>query len=111
MELGKKLSLFGLAVAITTTAYLDSPFSIMNKNYSNVTVGARQASVMFEKSAPNLVEYEMKLADKQKRNGYIIETYREYEVKRDQEGKIIDSKPTSKVEEIKYRDPSFGLEQ
>lgn len=110
MDRGNKMYLCGLIFAIIATAYLDSPFSIMNKNYSNVTEGTRQASVIFEKPAPNLVEYEMKLADRQKRNGYIIETYQEYEVKRNREGKIIESLPTSKVEEIKYTDPTFGLE-
>jgi len=110
MDQAKKVSLIGLIIAIFTTAYLDSPYSFMNKNYSTVTEGSRPAAVMFEKPAPNLVELEMKLIDQQERNGYIIETFREFEVKRNKEGKVIESVPTAKVEIIKYRDPAFGLE-
>ncbi|RHW42124.1 hypothetical protein D1B31_05670 [Neobacillus notoginsengisoli] len=110
MDRLKGLSLVGLGLVLVTSAYLDSPYSILNNDYYYKTEGVRQTNAFLQKPVRNLVEYEMKLEDIQQRNGLIIETYREYEVKKDNEGKIIESKPTSKLEEIKYRDAAFGLE-
>ena len=36
-------------------------------------------------------------------DGYIVETYREYEVHRDQDGNIIKQIPTSNYEYVRYR--------
>ncbi len=36
-------------------------------------------------------------------NGYTVETYREYEIRRDKAGNVIKQTPTSNYEYIKYR--------
>ncbi|MBT2636784.1 hypothetical protein [Bacillus sp. ISL-39] len=36
-------------------------------------------------------------------DGYIVETYREYEIHRDQEGKILKQIPTSNYEYVRYK--------
>jgi hypothetical protein len=45
---------------------------------------------------------EDKLVDTQLIDGYVVEEYREYEVYRDQEGKILKSVPTTNYSYIKY---------
>lgn len=36
-------------------------------------------------------------------DGYIVETYREYEIQRDQDGKILKQIPTSNYEYVRYK--------
>jgi hypothetical protein len=48
-------------------------------------------------------EYVHEKAKDKEVDGYIIETYREYEVHRDQNGKIVKQIPTSNYEYVRYR--------
>ncbi|RLL47761.1 hypothetical protein D8M04_00305 [Oceanobacillus piezotolerans] len=57
------------------------------------------ASVHSEERTHSL---EYRLEEKNIVDGYVIETYREYETYRDKEGKIIESLPTSKYDYLRY---------
>ncbi|WP_053366686.1 hypothetical protein [Bacillus sp. FJAT-27245] len=105
----KNFQLLFLGLLIAGAAYLDSPFSFLNKDYYFETEGPQPTPAITEPVARNLLEYEMMLVEERKSNGYIIEVYREFEVKRDKSGKIVEKKPGDRIEEIKYRDYSFRL--
>lgn len=61
-------------------------------------------SVKFDvtKDASEVPVLEMRLVDTEKVNGNLVETYREFEVKKDEAGNIIESKPTDNYEYISY---------
>lgn len=103
----KNLQLLCLGLLITAAAYLDSPFSILNRDYYYQTEALEPAPAFTQPVSRNLPEYEMLLVEERKSNGYIIETYKEFEIIRDKDGKIIKKKPGSRTEEIKYRDYTF----
>lgn len=100
----KVLTMFILIFIIGIVAYLDSPYSILNKNYSftaDEPVMAKPLEPFSSTDSPNIQE---KLVKKEKVGGYIIETYREYEIYKDKEGHITKSIPTSNFNELKYWD-------
>ncbi|WP_409270198.1 hypothetical protein V1499_12225 [Neobacillus sp. SCS-31] len=109
MEKMKPFRLLCLGLLIIGAAYLDSPFSFLNKEYYYETDGPKPAPAITEPAIRNLPEYQMMLVEERKSNGYIIEIYREYEVIRDKTGKIVEKKPGDRIEEVKYRDYSFRL--
>ncbi|RDU35822.1 hypothetical protein DRW41_16965 [Neobacillus piezotolerans] len=96
-----------LGLLIIAAAYLDSPFSFLNNDYYYETETPQPAPAVTRPVSRNFPEYEMILVDERKNNGYIIETYKEYEVIKDKEGKIIERKPGTRTEEIRYRDYTF----
>ncbi|WP_251550670.1 hypothetical protein [Neobacillus muris] len=103
----KKRPLFYLVLLILTlvfAAYLDSPFSVININHSYTAdqpVIAEPADVQPTDDEPEVVE---KLEKTEKKDGYIIETYQEYEIVRDKDGNIVSSEPTGKEDTLKYWD-------
>ncbi|MED4206449.1 hypothetical protein [Neobacillus mesonae] len=106
MKLTTFTSILGLLLTIGFVAYLDSPYSFLNINYSYTAdqpVIAEPASIQPSEEEPELVE---KLEKTEKIDGYIVETYQEYEVYRDQEGNITEEIPTSKMDMLKYWDES-----
>ncbi|WP_059170625.1 hypothetical protein [Bacillus sp. FJAT-27445] len=107
MDKVNRFHILCLGILIASAAYLDSPFSIMNNAYYYETDGPLQAPVFTQPVSRNLVEYEMELVGKRKSNGYIIETYKEYEVRKDMNGKVVERIPGTRIEEIRYRDYSF----
>ncbi|WP_042355830.1 hypothetical protein [Bacillus rubiinfantis] len=100
------ISVIGLLVTIGLTAYLDSPYSLLHKSYSyhaDQPVIAQPASIEPSQQEPELIE---KLTKTEKDGNYIIETYQEYEVHKDQEGNVLEEIPTSKTETLRYWDQS-----
>ncbi|WP_223590019.1 hypothetical protein [Neobacillus bataviensis] len=98
------ISVFFLLVILGFAAYLDSPYSFINNNYAysdDQPVLAQPVEVEKPENVPELVD---KLEKTKKEDGYIIETYEEYEVYKDQNGKVIKSEPTGKTETLKYWD-------
>ena len=96
--------LFILLILIGITAYLDSPYSILNRNYS---LSADQPAVvqpMSKMVSSDESGIEEKLVKKAKVGGYIVETYREYEVYKDKDGNVSKKVPTSQYDELKYWD-------
>ncbi len=98
------LSIFGLLATLGIAAYLDSPYSLLNKNYAYTAdqpVMAQPQDIKTPKDLPEVME---KLEKRVKVDGYILETYEEYEVYKDKNGKIIKSEPTGKTDTLKYWD-------
>ncbi|MDP4085858.1 MAG: hypothetical protein Q8934_14725 [Bacillota bacterium] len=101
----KKLpALIGLALILGLAAYLDSPDSIMNRNYAYTVSEPVSAQPIDESSSTNTPVIKERLEKKEKVDGYIVEIYREYEVYKDKNGNIIKSVPTSKTDMLKYWD-------
>ncbi|MCM2532573.1 hypothetical protein NDK43_09480 [Neobacillus pocheonensis] len=97
-----------LLFLLALVAYLDSPYSIINKNYSySASVIEPAVAQPIDESpptdVPQLVE---KLKKREKVDGFIVETYQEYEVYMDKNGKVKKSVPTSKTDTLKYWDYS-----
>ncbi|MCH6265482.1 MULTISPECIES: hypothetical protein [Neobacillus] len=104
MKIKTYLTACGLLITIGLGAYLDSPYSFINKKLSYTAdqpVHAVQASVEPPEDMPEMVE---KLVKREKKDGYILETYQEYEVYKDEDGNISEEVPTSKTEILKYYD-------
>ncbi|MDQ0200060.1 hypothetical protein [Neobacillus ginsengisoli] len=97
-----------LLLIIALVAYLDSPFSIINKDYSyTADVSEPAVAQPIDESPPTDVPVlEEKLEKREKVDGYIVETYEEYEVYKDKNGKVIKSEPTSKTDILRYWDYS-----
>jgi hypothetical protein len=94
---------FFLIITLGFVAYLDSPISIINRS---ISYSAEQPILSEPVSVQpsDKTEIIKKLESAEKDNGYIIETYREYEIKRDKNGKITEEIPTSITETLKYYD-------
>jgi hypothetical protein len=100
----KPISLLFLILIIGFAAYLDSPYSFLNKNYSYSADQPAAAQPMSKMIPTDTPDTEEKLVHKEKVNGYIVETYREYEVYKDAEGNVKKEVPTSQYDELKYWD-------
>ncbi|MDR7001675.1 hypothetical protein [Neobacillus niacini] len=101
-------SLIALFFLLIFAAYLDSPFSLINKNYSYTATSSKQkvakpVTAAPSDEGPDLVE---KLEKVEKVDGYFVETYQEYEVYKDENGKVKKEIPTDHVETLKYWDYS-----
>lgn len=93
-----------LLLILGFVAYLDSPYSFLNKNYaysSDQHVIAQPAEVGSPTDIPVL---EDKLEKTEHVEGYTVETYQEFEVYRDKDGNVTKKVPTSKTEILKYWD-------
>jgi hypothetical protein len=93
-----------LLLILGLVAYLESPFSILNKNYAysaDQPVIAQPAEIAPPTDIPVLEE---KLEKTEHVDGYTVETYQEFEVYRDKAGNITKKVPTSKTETLKYWD-------
>ena len=124
----KLLPIIGIMVTMVVLIYLDSPYSLINKDYVGVTSipnEVLQAEATAEEaeavtSDSDMVEgetntgeseneefisdytLEMIFEERMIEGDYIIEEYREYEVSRDKNGEIIKSVPTSNYDYIRY---------
>jgi hypothetical protein len=99
-----KTSLLGLILVLALGAYLDSPFSFLNIKYSYTAdqpVMAQPVQVVEPADIPEMVE---NLKKTEKVDGYIVETYEEYEVYKDKNGKITKKVPTGKTDTLQYWD-------
>lgn len=97
-----------LLIILGAMAYLDSFFA------KNEMISTFQVSVPVEETDEAVVknhnelnqlvpELENKLVDTDIIDGYLVETYREYEIYKDEEGVIIDIVPTSNFNYLKYK--------
>ena len=122
----KLLPIIGIMVTMVVLIYLDSPYSLINKDYVGVTSipnEVLQAEATAEEaeavtSDSDMVEgetnsgeneefisdytLEMIFEERMIEGDYIIEEYREYEVFRDENGDILKSIPTSNYDYIRY---------
>ncbi|WP_141431432.1 hypothetical protein [Bacillus sp. 03113] len=97
----------GLLLLLTASFYFDSPFSILNQDYVYYTNGNTSVKPVHllksdQQSKPQPA-LEMLLVRSHKEDGYIVETYREYEIYRNSENKIIKKIPTLNYQYLKYK--------
>ncbi|MDF2856680.1 MAG: hypothetical protein K0Q87_2531 [Neobacillus sp.] len=102
MKLQTFTMLFILLVLIAFTAYLDSPFSFVNNEYSYMTNEQAVSQPVDGEPPLEVPVLEQRIDNVERMDGYIVETYQEYEVFYDAEGKVIKRNPTSKTETVKY---------
>lgn len=98
--------LFGLLLVLVLAAYLDSPNSIINQRYAYTASEPVNAKLIDPIPSEYTTEVKEQLEKTDKEDGYIIETYREYEIYKDAHGKIIKTVPTDKEDTLKYWDYS-----
>lgn len=104
MKLKTFISICSLLVTLGFAAYLDSPYSFINKDYAysaDQPVMAQPVDVEPSSDVPVLEE---KLEKIEKIDGYLVETYQEYEVYKDKDGNVIKSEPTGKIDTLQYWD-------
>ncbi|WHX98240.1 hypothetical protein [Neobacillus sp. DY30] len=96
---------------VALAAYLDSPFSIIHSSYSYSTTSEPAVVQPVDVEPPTDVPVlEYMLDDVKKMNGYFVETYQEYEVYYDEDGKVVKREPTSKTESIRYWEEDLKME-
>jgi hypothetical protein len=100
----KFLMIFFFSIILGIMAYLDSPYSFINNNYSYLASQPVIAKPLEKPTSENLPVIEKVLDSTEKESGYIIETYREYEVYKDKNGKVVKKEPTSKMDILKFWD-------
>ena len=117
----KLLPILGIIVTMVVLIYLESPYSLINKDYVEMTsipnevlqaeaTAVETEAVMSDtetdegESKDFLTNYtlEMIFEERMIEGDYVIEEYREYEVSRDKNGEIIKSVPTSNYDYIRY---------
>jgi hypothetical protein len=114
------LSFVGILLTFIVIGYLESPYSVFNKEYATVssipyevalaeqseTVSPEeideQSSKNEEIAALNF-SLEMVLESKSEIDDYIVETYQEYEIYKDKTGQVIKKIPTSHFDYLRYR--------
>ncbi len=123
----KFMPITGLLFAILIISYLESPYSLINKEYTQVASIPNEVLLAEDQAATNAnleateteevssideneeiaalnYSLEMVLENKTKKDGYIVETYREYEFYRDGNGQVIKKVPTSNENTLRYYD-------
>jgi hypothetical protein len=100
----KFLMIFFLIIILGITAYLDSPYSFINNHYSYLASQPVIAKPLEKPKSEESPVIEKVLESTEKEAGYIIETYREYEVYKNKNGEIIKKKPTSTLDILKFWD-------
>lgn len=98
-----KLAILGSLVVLALSAFLNTPPSNLESNYystdEETTAGAKVEPVARSTST----FYEFMLEDMKQVDGYIVETYREYEVHEDAEGDVIIRIPTENYQYLRYQ--------
>lgn len=99
-------SLIILFSLLAFAAYLDSPYSFLNKPFTYSASEPVIAQPMDVAETNDNPEVEEKLENVQKVDGYFVETYQEYDVYKDKNGKVTKEVPTSHTDTLKYWDYS-----
>jgi hypothetical protein len=115
----------GILLTLVLLSYLESPYSVMNKGHVqslSIPYEVLLADAEAQGSKPvSLDEETNEAADKESEevvaqnysldmileetteiDGYIIETYREYEIYKDNKGEVIKKVPTSNYDYLRY---------
>jgi len=128
------MPMIGLAITLLLLIYLESPYSLINEEHARVSsipnevllaeaqsaaenenepsepvVSNDEESAEADSQESEEVEaqdftLEMMLEEKSKIDGYIVETYREYEIYKNENGEVIKKVPTSNFDYIRYYD-------
>lgn len=100
------INAFFLLLIVAFVAYLDSPYSFINKNYAYSTEEPILTQPVVAKPAEDTPETVEKLKKTVKEDGYIVKTYEEYDIYRDKNGSVIKEVPTGEMDTLRYWDYS-----
>jgi hypothetical protein len=98
------INAFFLLLIVAFMAYLESPYSFINKNYAYSTDEPVLTKPVLAKPSEETPETVEKLKKTKKEDGYIVETYEEFDIYRDKNGKVIKDVPTGQMDTLKYWD-------
>jgi hypothetical protein len=92
-----------LFIILGLMSYVDSPQSMKNKRV-DISVSVPASMTTEEEITPvQMPTLEKKLVDTEYVNGYFVETYREFEIYKDENGEVLKSVPTSHFDYIRYK--------
>jgi hypothetical protein len=98
-----KLAILGGVLVLALTALLDSPPNPRNDSmYYNFTNGESVDADAQATERSVSYSYEFLLDDMKEVDGYIVETYREYQIHKDENGNEIIRIPTSNYQYLRY---------
>lgn len=105
----KYIAFIGIAAIIGITAYYENLYSLNTEETEYPYIPAisdldseEEASAEIDPLEGLIPEIELKYISSKEEDGYILETYREYEVYRDKHGQIVKSVGTRHYETLKY---------
>lgn len=98
----KIFTLFFLVLLIGTMAYLDSS-QARNSEIGSFPVAAEEEEATSAKEQPLFTVLEEKKIASEVKDGYRVETYQEFEVLKDADGKTVEVKPTENYSYLKYK--------
>jgi hypothetical protein len=104
MKLKTFISICLLLVTLGFSAYLDSPYSFINKKFAYSADQPVIAQPVEAEPSSDVPVLEEKLEKTKKVDGYIVESYQEYEVYKDKDGNVVKSEPTGKIDTLRYWD-------
>lgn len=123
----KIFSLSGIIIVLASLFYLESPYSFINDKHMQISstpyevlladsMAQRESETVTSDSNTNQESagkeeegihaqdfvLEKILEDTSEVDGYVVETYREYEIYQDKNGQVINKVPTSNFDYIRY---------
>lgn len=100
-----------LVAAIAIIGYMDSPLFAEREDAitslpvpTEETASANASNDQSNQESQQIPLLESKLVEITEDDGYFVEVYREYEVYKDHEGNIIESKPTENYQYLRYKE-------
>jgi hypothetical protein len=105
----KTFSLLGVGLILVVVGFLESPMNSNNNGVASFQPDVTQETIEVsaqgqQKTAPSFSSLEYILEETKEVNGYIVETYREYELYEDKNGDTVKRVPTSNYDYIRYKD-------
>lgn len=106
----KYIAFIGIAAIIGITAYYENLYSPNDEETAYPYIPAvneidseEEATAEIDPLEGLVPEIELKYISEKEEDGYLLETYREYEVYRDKHGQIVKSVGTNHYETLKYK--------
>ncbi|WP_445490279.1 hypothetical protein [Niallia sp. 03133] len=99
----KKLAAVIVVLLLAFAAYVETPTASINKNYMYFygdTNDTEEASSNLDALGSPELEYQLDSTVEE--DGFLIETYREYELYKDSNGEVAKTVATSNTQSIKY---------
>lgn len=100
----KRMIVFVVVLLLAFIAYIQTPTASINKDqvlfYSANTEDAEVSSSLEELYGTPILEY--KLEDTKEEDGFLIETYREYEIYKDKNGEVVKTVATDHTQFLQY---------
>ncbi|XQY92641.1 hypothetical protein ACNRWW_04255 [Metabacillus sp. HB246100] len=103
----KRFAPLFLVLTIMVIGFFDSPsFFKQEDSITSLPIpeeAVTSTSITEDEQSLELPELETKLVDVKEEDGYTLEVYQVFEVYKDEQGKVIESIPTSQFEYLKYK--------